>query len=157
MRLENHTPPRVDRTNTCQDTLVAGEEVAYLSCASSRDVWLLAVTRTVYKIVSESEWREACRAGAYRGSADDLRDGFIHLSSAEQIEGTAIRHFHNRTGLIIVAFDAEALGEALRFEPSRDGALFPHYFGELPTALALWEKPMFLDADGVPRIVVEAS
>ena len=106
---------------------------------------------TVYKIVDETEWREAERNCAYRGSPDDLRDGFIHLSFAGQIEVTAARHFRNRTGLLLVAFSAEALGPALKQEASRGGALFPHLYAELPTTAALWEKPMLLGDDGVPR------
>jgi len=110
------------------------------------------VTNIVYKIVHDAEWRAACRAGLYAGSADDARDGFIHLSLADQIETTAARHFANRTGLLLVAFDAGALGAALKLEPARGGALFPHYYGVLPTALALWEKPMLLGEDGVARV-----
>lgn len=130
-------------------------EVAYSSCVMASDQRPIRVTNTVYKIVTEAEWRAACRDGTYRGSADDQRDGFIHLSSADQIAGTAARHFLNRDGLIIVAFDARSLGDSLRFEPSRGGALFPHYYGELPTRLALWEKPMIVGNDGVPRIAGE--
>jgi uncharacterized protein (DUF952 family) len=113
------------------------------------------MSNTVYKIVPAEEWRAACRAGVYKGSADDARDGFIHLSLAEQVEGTAARHFANQSGLLLVAFDAAALGEGLRYEASRNGALFPHYYAELPTNLALWEKPMPLGRDGVPRVTGE--
>ena len=110
------------------------------------------MTNIVYKIVGENDWREAQRRGAYLGSADDLRDGFIHLSLASQIEGTSSRHFRNRSGLLLVAFPAERLGDALKMEPSRDGALFPHLYGTLQPVDALWERPMRLDADGVPRV-----
>jgi uncharacterized protein (DUF952 family) len=111
------------------------------------------VLNTVYKIVDEAEWRKAERTGAYRGSPDDLRDGFIHLSFPDQIEGTATRHFRNRTGLLLIAFSAEALGPALKQEASRGGALFPHLYAELPTMVALWQKPMILGDDGVPRAI----
>ena len=110
------------------------------------------MSNTVYKIVDEAAWREAQRRGAYCGSSDDLRDGFIHLSFADQIEGTAARHFHNRAGLLLVAFSAAALGPALKQEASRGGSLFPHLYAELPPAAALWEKPMLLDTNGVPRV-----
>ncbi len=109
------------------------------------------MSRIVYKIVDEADWREAQRSGAYRGSADDQRDGYIHLSFAEQIEGTAARHFANRTGLLLIALPAEKLGDALRLETSRGGALFPHLYAELATANALWEQPMIVGDDGVPR------
>lgn len=106
----------------------------------------------VYKIMEEADWREAQRSGSYRGSPDDMRDGFIHLSFANQIEGTAARHFANRQGLLLVAFAAETLGDALHLEPSRGGALFPHLYAELATASALWERPMIVGEDGVPRV-----
>ena len=67
----------------------------------------------------------------YRGSADDRRDGFIHFSTAAQVAGTVAKHFAGQTGLFLIAVDADALGEALKWEPSRGGALFPHLYGEL--------------------------
>jgi uncharacterized protein (DUF952 family) len=87
--------------------------------------------RTIYKICPASAWREAERQGVYRGSADDLRDGFIHFSSASQVAGTARKYFARQTGLFLIAVDAAALGDALRWEPSRGGELFPHLYGEL--------------------------
>jgi uncharacterized protein (DUF952 family) len=86
---------------------------------------------TIYKITSASAWREAERQGVYRGSADDLRDGYIHFSTASQVAGTARKHFVGQTGLFLVAVDATALGDALRWEPSRNDELFPHLYGEL--------------------------
>jgi uncharacterized protein (DUF952 family) len=87
--------------------------------------------RTIYKICPASAWREAERQGFYRGSADDLRDGFIHFSSAAQVAETAKKHFRGQTGLFLIAVDADALGDALRWEVSRGGELFPHLYGEL--------------------------
>lgn len=87
--------------------------------------------RTIYKICPASAWREAERQGVYRGSADDVRDGYIHFSNAAQVAGTARKHFHGQTGLLLVAVDADALGERLRWEPSRNNELFPHLYGEL--------------------------
>jgi uncharacterized protein (DUF952 family) len=113
------------------------------------------MSNSVYKIVAAQDWRAACRVGVYKGSADDARDGFIHLSLADQIEGTAARHFANQHGLLLVAFDAETLGPGLRYEASRNGALFPHYYAELRTDLALWESPMTVGEDGVPRVTGE--
>ena len=86
---------------------------------------------TIYKICTAAEWREAERAGAYRGSAVDRRDGFIHFSTAEQAAETAAKWFAGQRDLVLVAVDAEALGDRLKWEPSRGGALFPHLYGEL--------------------------
>ena len=85
----------------------------------------------IYKICDASDWREAERQGVYRGSADDARDGFIHFSSASQVAETARKHFSGQTGLFLIEVDADALGEALRWERSRNDELFPHLFGEL--------------------------
>jgi uncharacterized protein (DUF952 family) len=87
--------------------------------------------RTIYKICPASAWREAERQGVYQGSADDLRDGFIHFSSASQVAETAKKYFFGQKGLFLVAVDADALGQALRWEPSRNDELFPHLYGEL--------------------------
>jgi uncharacterized protein (DUF952 family) len=86
---------------------------------------------TIYKICPASAWREAERHGAYRGSADDRRDGFIHFSTASQLPGTLAKHFAGQAGLFLIAIDAEELGDALRWEPSRGGELFPHLYREL--------------------------
>jgi uncharacterized protein (DUF952 family) len=85
----------------------------------------------IYKICPASAWREAERQGVYRGSADDSRDGFIHFSLPSQVAETAKRHFFGQTGLFLIAVDADALGDALRWELSRDDELFPHLYGEL--------------------------
>ncbi len=109
----------------------------------------------VYKILTRTHWEEARRAGQYAGSQDDLRDGFIHLSAIHQVAGTAARHFRGIDELVLVALDSERLGSALKWEPSRGGDLFPHFYGPLPTSAALWSKPLPLGADGVPVIPEE--
>lgn len=105
---------------------------------------------TVYKVLGEAEWQLARRAGRYAGSADDTRDGFIHLSAAGQLAGTVAKHFRNRADLVLVAIDAARLGAGLRWEPSRGGALFPHLYGPLDTAAATRVEPLPLGPDGVP-------
>jgi uncharacterized protein (DUF952 family) len=96
----------------------------------------------VYKIVSEQDWAEAMARGRFDGSADDIRDGFIHLSAEDQWAETARKWFAGRDGLVLVAFEAEDLGPALKWEPSRGGALFPHLYGPLPTAAAVGRRPL---------------
>jgi uncharacterized protein (DUF952 family) len=86
----------------------------------------------VYKICARAEWDAAVAAGEYVGSADDARDGFIHFSTAEQVEATAAKYFAGRSDLVLIEVDAAQLGPELRFEPSRGGALFPHLYGALP-------------------------
>lgn len=106
----------------------------------------------IYKILTEQDWRDAVRAGHYAGSADDARDGFIHLSAADQLAGTAAKHFKGHTGLVLVALDAAKQGSALRWEPSRGGALFPHLYGPLDVSAAISVTPAPLGPDGIPLL-----
>jgi uncharacterized protein (DUF952 family) len=87
--------------------------------------------RRIYKICPASAWRKAERQGVYHGSADDIRDGFIHFSSAAQVAETARKHFFGQTGLLLIEVDADALGDALRWERSRNDELFPHLYRDL--------------------------
>jgi uncharacterized protein (DUF952 family) len=102
----------------------------------------------IYKICPEAMWRKAVADGLFRGSPADLADGYIHFSTASQVEETAARHFAGRADLVLVAIDGARLGPALRYERSRSGALFPHLYGKLDPALALWVKPLPLGSDG---------
>jgi uncharacterized protein (DUF952 family) len=109
----------------------------------------------VYKVLPERDWTAACQNGAFAGSQDDMRDGFIHLSAAHQLAGTLAKYFRNQQDLLLVAFRSADLGPELKCEPSRGGELFPHLYGPLPTAVALWQRPLELGVDGVPLINVE--
>jgi uncharacterized protein (DUF952 family) len=103
---------------------------------------------TVYKICPEALWREAEAKGLFPGAPVDVADGYIHFSTAGQVRETAARHFAGQGDLLLVAAEAESFGEALRFEPSRGGELFPHLYGPFWTADALWVKPLPLGPDG---------
>lgn len=102
----------------------------------------------IYKITPSADWATAKQSGSYTGSADDLRDGFIHFSTGEQVQGTLDKHYKGQSDLLLIAIEAEDLGPALKWEPSRGGALFPHLYAPLPTATILWEKPIALDEAG---------
>jgi uncharacterized protein (DUF952 family) len=96
------------------------------------------VTAPIYKICARREWDEARASGVYAGSAADRADGFIHFSTAAQLAATAARHFAGQADLVLVAVDPARLPPgALRWEPSRGGALFPHLYAVLPAAAAL--------------------
>jgi uncharacterized protein (DUF952 family) len=107
----------------------------------------------VYKITSSRPWQEAIECGNFTGSADDLRDGHIHLSAGHQLAATANKYFAGVEDLILVAFEAAALGAPLVWETSRGGDLFPHYYGALPVAAATWVRPLPLDDSGIPRVL----
>ena len=85
----------------------------------------------VVKLLRAGEWAAFAADGVFKGSADDLRDGFIHLSAPDQVAATAAKWFAGEAGLMAVTFDAAALGKALRWEPARGGALFPHLYRPL--------------------------
>jgi uncharacterized protein (DUF952 family) len=102
----------------------------------------------IYKICSEALWREAERAGVFAGAAIDLEDGYIHFSTAAQAPETAARHFAGQGDLVLVAVAAEALGDGLRWEPSRGGDLFPHLYGPLRLDAVRWVRPLPLGLDG---------
>src|SRR5437763_7759528 len=106
------------------------------------------MTRIIYHMCPANTWRAAVRAGTYRGTADDLRDGFIHFSTAGQIAESARRHRAGQSGLVLIAVESARLGERLRWEPSRGGALFPHLYGPLAPSQVDETAPPPRGADG---------
>ena len=102
----------------------------------------------IYKICPASAWREAERQGVYRGSADDLRDGYIHFSTAPQVPETARKHFFGQTALFLVEIDGDVLGDALRWERSRNDELFPHLYGELDLGAVIAVRDLHARSDG---------
>ena len=102
----------------------------------------------IYKILPQAAWESARAAGVFAGAPVDLSDGFIHFSTAAQVRDTAAKHFAGQPDLMVVAVVADSLGPALKWEPSRGGALFPHLYAPLQTALAVSARPLPLDAAG---------
>ncbi len=103
---------------------------------------------TIYKLVTQSEWNEAEKAGVFRGSTLDKADGFIHLSAKDQTRQTAALYFADQSDLLLVSVDPASLGDTLRWEESRDGRLFPHVYGFIEMTSVLDAQPLPLDADG---------
>ena len=106
----------------------------------------------VFKIATRAAWDVACERGMFPGSQDDRRDGFIHLSTQRQLAGTLAKHFKDQVDLLLIAFDADTLGDDLRWEASRVGDLFPHLYAPLPTAAARAVRSLKLDAKGSPVV-----
>ncbi len=104
----------------------------------------------VYKILPRAEWITAQDAGRFDGSAIDLRDGYIHLSTADQAAETARLHFAGQDGLVLLKLSAEGLAERLKWEPSRGGQLFPHLYGPLAPHEVISAQPLGLNAEGWP-------
>lgn len=105
----------------------------------------------IYHICRRDEWAAAEDAGSYGGSSQDRADGFIHFSAADQVEASAARHRAGQDGLVLLTVEAAALGAALKWEPSRGGALFPHLYGPLPLQAVRRVDSLPLGADGRHR------
>ena len=101
----------------------------------------------IYKIFRGPEWAALRESGETRGAPVDLADGFVHLSTAEQAAETAARHFAGEDGLMLAAVETDRLGEALEWEPSRGGALFPHLYRELRLSDVAWAQPLPREGD----------
>jgi uncharacterized protein (DUF952 family) len=106
----------------------------------------------IYKILPRGDWTAAHEAGRYEGSPLDLQDGFIHFSTAAQAQETARRHFAGQADLVVLEVEADDLGAALRWEPSRGGDLFPHLHGALDVALVRYVTEAPLDGEGIPQL-----
>ena len=102
----------------------------------------------IFKILRRPEWDALRAAGETRGAPVDLADGFIHFSTSAQVAGTAEKHFASESDLVLVAASVEALGPALKWEPSRGGELFPHLYRPLTLNDVVWDKSLPLGASG---------
>jgi len=91
----------------------------------------------IFKIVTKAQWNEAEANGVFAGAPIDVRDGYIHFSTAEQLQETLEKHFAGQADLLIITFESESFGAALKWEPSRGGQLFPHLYAPLPVSSAL--------------------
>lgn len=106
------------------------------------------MTGMIYHMCPAEAWAAAVEAGRYSGTEDDRRDGFIHFSTAEQLPESARRHRAGQAGLVLVIVEAARLGQRLRWERSRGGALFPHLHGPLLLDEAAEVVPLPLGPDG---------
>jgi uncharacterized protein (DUF952 family) len=92
---------------------------------------------TAFKILTAEQWTQFQADGIFQGAPVDLADGYIHLSAADQLQGTLDKHFVGQSGLVIVEVDLATLGNSIKWEESRGGALFPHIYGPLPMAAVM--------------------
>lgn len=103
----------------------------------------------IYHMCRAGEWATALEDGSYPGSSQDKADGFIHFSTKAQVWTSAAKHRHGQPGIVLLAVEAAKLGNALKWEPSRGGALFPHLYGPLPVEAVVETVPLPLGDDGV--------
>jgi uncharacterized protein (DUF952 family) len=102
----------------------------------------------IYKIVREASWRAVEALAQFDGAPVDLADGFIQFSTASQVRETAAKHFAGKGDLLLVTVDPDRFGDALKWEPSRGGDLFPHLYGALQLADVLRVDALPLRDDG---------
>lgn len=112
------------------------------------------MTGLIFHMAAAADWAAAQQSGRYRGSPDDLRDGFLHFSTWAQLPVSAARHRAGRADQILIAVDPAMLGDDLRWEPSRGGDLFPHLYAELVVSMIAWAVPLPLGADGRHQLPV---
>jgi beta-hydroxylase len=105
-----------------------------------------------FKILTAEQWAAWQSAGSFAGASIDLADGFVHLSAADQVEGTLAKHFAGQSGLVRVEVDLTGLGEAVKWEPSRHGAFFPHVYAPIPMSAVLSAKPINRGDDNPTKI-----
>jgi uncharacterized protein (DUF952 family) len=103
----------------------------------------------IYHVCTAEAWEAAVDSGTYHGSADDARDGYLHFSSGDQVRESVAKHRAGQDGLVMLAVDPQLLGDALKWEVSRGGALFPHLYGRLPLEAVTQVTPLPLGDDGV--------
>lgn len=106
------------------------------------------MSAVAYKILTAGQWTDFQAAGRFDGAPVDLADGYIHMSAAHQVTETATKHFAGQQGLILATVDLAALGDAVKWEPSRGGQLFPHLYGPLPLDAVIETRPLVLAPDG---------
>jgi uncharacterized protein (DUF952 family) len=104
--------------------------------------------KTIYKICEKALWRKAETGHGFFGTPADIHDGFIHFSTAGQLAGTLAKHYGGMSDLLLVAVEADALGDQLKWEASRGGELFPHLYGSLPLSAVRWARPLPDEIDG---------
>jgi uncharacterized protein (DUF952 family) len=106
------------------------------------------MAKLIYHMCRRAEWQAAERNGVYRGSSQDAADGFIHFSTAAEIEASAAKHRTGQRDLMLIAVEAATLGDALKWEEARGGVLFPHLYGALPLASVRWARELPLGDSG---------
>jgi uncharacterized protein (DUF952 family) len=105
-------------------------------------LWRHFTGMQIFKILRAPEWADLQAEGQSAGAPVDVADGFVHFSTAEQAVETAAKHFAGAEGLVLLALEADGLGDALKWEVSRGGALFPHLYAPLRLSDVLWSKPL---------------
>lgn len=106
------------------------------------------IPRRLYRLARSADWHAAVTEGFYRGVDHDAADGFIHMSTADQVPGTAKRFYHGLDDVILLTLDRDSLDAEIKMEASSHGELFPHLYGTIPLRAVLEAEPLALTGDG---------
>lgn len=101
-----------------------------------------------YKVVTRDQWTQWRADESFTGAPVDIADGYIHLSARDQVVETVAKHFGGQDDLVLAMIDLPALGDAVQWEPSRGGALFPHVYGPIPMSAVTTKATLRLGPDG---------
>lgn len=101
-----------------------------------------------FRLATPERWAEVMLAGVFTGEPHDVQDGFIHLSAADQVEGTLLKHYDQHERLILAEIDLEPLGDSVKWEVSRGGALFPHVYGDIPMSTVISVRHLLRNEEG---------
>ncbi len=107
----------------------------------------MAPHNIIFKVCDQTLWEDQQKTGRFTGAGIDIADGFIHFSTADQLASTLAKHFAGCENLVLIAINAEALGDKIVYEEAR-GSLFPHLYEALPMDHVLWVRPLALDSEG---------
>lgn len=107
-----------------------------------------------YKVLTAPQMAQLEADGVFKGAPVDLADGYIHLSTEAQLTETVDKHFAGQADLHVAAIDLAALGDAVKWEPSRGGQLFPHIYADLPLNAVVAYSPLERDEDGKVRLPI---
>lgn len=113
------------------------------------------MSEIIYKICKKADWADAKIKGFYSGSVHDKRDGFIHFSTATQLPATLAKHYAGETDLVLIGVSTKQFTHTLKYEPARDGDLFPHLYDNLQMQQCLWEIELVLDENGIHKLPKE--
>lgn len=101
-----------------------------------------------FKILTKEQFAQMKADGVFHGAPVDLADGYIHMSTRAQAAETAAKHFAGQDALMLLMIDLAPFGDAVRWEPSRGGALFPHLYGPLPMSAVAGKTVLRIGDDG---------
>ena len=109
---------------------------------------ILFMQTTIYKVIDKDVWAAAKAVGEFTGAAIDIQDGYIHLSTTDQVVETVQKHFAGQDNLLLLSVATAGMGDELKWETSRNDQLFPHLYRRLRVADVTAEETLLMNEDG---------